>query len=153
MSAMIETLGASWSVRLWWYWWGHHSGEGEGVGLAPASGSSAAAHGPCLMVACGVGPNGQSQCLWCILPMGTHLHDRIWKLRGVIGWEHGHLGPLTSIQHSVTAWAITYWPSWMDKGLAARCADLPSQVPAPVSVKAASLTLPKLRPSPREHLP
>ena len=41
----------------------------------------------------------------------------------------------------------------MVKGLAARCPDLPTQVPAPVSVNAVSLALPKLRPSPREHLP
>ena len=53
----------------------------------------------------------------------------------------------------VMAWAITCWPSPIFKGSMARCADLPTHVPAPMSINAASLTSPKLRPSPRDHLP
>ena len=53
------------------------SGEGEVVGVATALGSFAATHNPCLTVVCGVGANGQRQHLQCILPMGTHLPDRI----------------------------------------------------------------------------
>ena len=50
-------------------------------------------------------------------------------------------------------WVITGQPSHIVKGSAARCADLPTQVPALVSVNVVSLTLPKLRPSPRDYLP
>ena len=73
--------------------------------------------------------NGQSWCLECGCP-----------------------GPLAPIQHSVMAWVITHQPSHVVKGSVARCANLPTQVLAPVSVNMASLTLPKFRPSPRDHL-
>ena len=75
-----------------------------------------------------------------------------WNLNGwgVDRWEHGHPGPLASIQHSVMAWAIAHWPPCIVKGSAARYASLPTQVPASVSINMASLTLPKLRPSPND---
>ena len=78
-----------------------------------------------------------------------------WDLNGwgVNGWECGHPGPLATIWHSVMAWAITHQPSCMVKGLAERYANLSTQVLAPVRVNMASLASPKLRPSPRDHLP
>ena len=75
------------------------------------------------------------------------------KWLGVVEWACGCPGPLASIQHLVIAWAITCQTSCMVKGLAAKCANLPTQVPTHVSVNVASLTSPKLRPSPRDHLP
>ena len=57
---------------------------------------------------------------------------------GVIRWECGFPGPLAPIWHSVIAWAITHQLSHKVKELAARCANLPTHVPAPVSIHAVS---------------
>ena len=76
-----------------------------------------------------------------------------WNGWAVNGWEHGPPGPLASIWPSVMAWAIAHLPSCMVKESAAGYADLPTQVPAPVSVDTTSLASPKLRPFCKDCLP
>ena len=108
---------------------------------------------PVLSVVCGAIVNG-----WKLASLGWSFQEESpgqWNLHGcgVDRCERGHPGPLASIWHSVMAWAMVHQPSCIVKGLVARYAGLPTQVPTPVSVNPASLTLPRLRPSPNDSLP
>ena len=78
---------------------------------------------------------------------GTQLHSTSYLVRVLSDGNVGAQVTLAPIQCSVMAWAVTCQPSCMVKGLAARCANLSTQVPAPVSVHVVSLTSSKLRPS------
>ena len=68
-------------------------------------------------------------------------------------FTHGHPGPLTYSWWPITAWAMAHQPSWIVMGSAARKANFPTHVPAPVSKNAASLASSAVRPSPIECLP
>ena len=78
-----------------------------------------------------------------------------WKLNGTDagGKEHGWPGPLGLICPSVMAWVIYHLPSPRLMGLALSWACLPTHAIIPNNVNMASLTSPKLSPSPNNCHP
>ena len=160
-SATLGMPGAFWPVWLWW----HQQGCQHWTPIALESAEGEGGYGGISLWSllcwlwsrplCSLWGNGGWSKLtspgcsfWGESPVWWNLNGC-----GVDRCERGCLGPLASIRCSVMAWAMVHRPSCIVQGSVARYAGLPTQAPMPVSVNVASLTSPRLRPSPNDHLP
>ena len=164
--AVVWMPGTSRSIRPWWHWWG--SLHWALVTLIPVILQRQSSH--CLWPqslpfynawACSC-YNGLGSYLGTShqLPAvgGLSAHENWSWLQNLNGghagrMELGHPDPLCLMHPFVMVWAINHHPSPRLTRLTLSWACLPTQPMAPNSINMASHSLPKLSPSPKDHLP